>query len=403
MVRRGEAISKEYRQRKEGETVRGSIQKKGLTYYVVLPMGEKRKWLKVGPNKKEAERVLVQEVARLHGGQYRELKKITFAEFAKKWMSDYAKGTVKASTYESYDSVLRIHLLPFFGTIELSRITLEDVQRYVSTKQREGRVQPKTINNTLVPLKEMFTHAVRWGYLRENPAHYVEKPRVPHREMDFLTKEEIHRLLSAVSQDRYPFFLTAISTGMRLGELLAMKWSHIDWNRGVYFVKESLYKGRFVEPKSATSKRSINLPRTLLEVLRTHKARQSERRLQIGEKYLDNDLMFCTAVGTPLDRGNVVKREFWPLLKKVGLRRIRFHDLRHTFATLLIDQGESPKYIQAQLGHASIQVTMDRYGHLLPDVHQQAAQRLDENLFGPSVRKPLESLPHQSNRLGVNH
>jgi integrase len=96
-------------------------------------------------------------------------------------------------------------------------------------------------------------------------------------------------------------------------------------------------------------------------------------------------------LGTPLDRGNVVRRDFWPLLKQVGLRRIRFHDLRHTFATLLIDQGESPKYIQAQLGHASIQATMDRYGHLLPDINQQAGRRLEENLFGSAVRKPLET------------
>jgi integrase len=128
--------------------MRGSIQKKGTTYYVVLPIGSKRKWLKVGPNKKEAERVLIQEVARLHGGPYRELKKITFAEFARKWMSDYTIGAVKASTYESYDSVLRIHLLPFFGPLELAKITLDDVQRYVATKQREGLVKPKTINST---------------------------------------------------------------------------------------------------------------------------------------------------------------------------------------------------------------------------------------------------------------
>jgi integrase len=319
------------------------------------------------------------------------LKKITFAEFAKKWMSDYAIGAVKASTYESYDSVLRIHLIPFFGPMELAKITLDDVQRYVATKQREGLVKPKTINNTLVPLKEMFTHAVRWGYLRENPAHYVEKPRLRHREMDFFTKEEIHHFLSCVPQDSYPFFLTAILTGMRLGELLAMKWSNLDWHRNQYFVKEGLYKGRFVEPKSASSIRAINLPRTLLEELRMHKARQSEKRLQVGEAYHDHDLIFCTSVGAPRDRGNVVKREFWPLLKQAGLRRIRFHDLRHTFATLLIDQGESPKYIQAQLGHASIQVTMDRYGHLLPDVNQQAARRLEDSLFGASVRKPLEN------------
>jgi integrase len=133
------------------------------------------------------------------------------------------------------------------------------------------------------------------------------------------------------------------------------------------------------------------LPRTLLEELRTHKARQSEKRLQVGEAYQDHDLIFCTSVGAPRDRGNVLKREFWPLLKQAGLRQIRFHDLCHTFATLLIDQGESPKYIQAQLGHASIQVTMDRYGHLLPDVNQQAARRLEDSLFGSSVRKPLEN------------
>jgi len=146
-----------------------------------------------------------------------------------------------------------------------------------------------------------------------------------------------------------------------------------------------------VEPKSASSKRAINLPRTVLDALRTHKARQSERRLQAGKAYQDHDLIFCTPLGTPLDRGNVVKRDLWPLLRQAGLRRIRFHDLRHTFAILLIDQGESPKYIQAQLGHASIQVTMDRYGHLLPDINEQAARRLEESLFGPSVRKPLEN------------
>lgn len=353
----------------------------------MLSLGPKRKWLKIGPNKKEAERALIQEVARLHSGPYRELKKITFAEFSRKWMSDYAVGAVKTSIFESYDSVLRIHLLPFFGPKELSKITLDDVQRYVATKQCEGLVTPKTINNTLVPLKEMFTHAVRWGYLHENPAHYVERSRVRHREMDFLTKEEIHRFLSTVPQDSYPFFLTAILTGMRLGELLAMKWSNADWHRNQYFVKEGLYKGRFVEPKSACSIRAINLPRTLLEELRTHKARQSEQRLQVGETYYDHDLILCTSVGTPQDRGNIVKRAFWPLLQQAGLRRIRFHDLRHTFATLLIDQGESPEYIQAQVGHASIQVTMDRYGHLLPDVNHQAARRLEDSLFGTSVRK----------------
>ena len=287
-----------------------------------------------------------------------------------------------------------MHLLPFFGAMELSQVSLEDVQRYVATKQQEGRLKAKTINNTLVPLKEMFMHAVRWGYLRENPANYVEKPRVRHREMDFLTKEEIHRFLAAVSHDRYPFFLTAILSGMRLGELLAMKWSNLDWQRHQYFAKESLYKGKFVEPKSATSKRTMNLPLTLVKALRAHRGRQAEQKLQLEEAYQDHDLIFCTVLGKPWDRGNVVKRDFLPVLKKASLRRIRFHDLRHIFATLLIDQGGSPKYIQAQLGHASIQVTMDRYGYPLSDVQQQAAQRSGESRCGSPVRKLLEKSSH---------
>ena len=113
--------------------------------------------------------------------------------------------------------------------------------------------------------------------------------------MDFFTKEEIHRFLSCVPQDSYPFFLTAILTDMRLGELLAMKWSHVDWHRNQYFVKEGFYKGRFVEPNSASSRRAINLPRTLLEELKTHKAQQSETRLQVDEAYQDDDLIFCTS------------------------------------------------------------------------------------------------------------
>jgi integrase len=191
--------------RKDG-AMRRSIQREGATYCVVLPIGTKRKWLKVGANKKEADRVLAQEMVRLHSGPYRQIKKVTFAEFAQKWMQEYARGAIKDSTYESYDSVLHMHLLPFLGVMDLSQIGLEDVQRYVATKQQERRLKPKTINNTLVPLKEMFTHAVRWGYVRENPAHYVEKPRVLHREMDFLTKEEIYGFRSVVPQDRYPFF-----------------------------------------------------------------------------------------------------------------------------------------------------------------------------------------------------
>jgi integrase len=151
-------------------------------------------------------------------------------------------------------------------------------------------------------------------------------------------------------------------------------------------VEESLYKGRFVEPKSAVPRQTVNLPSILLEALQVQRARQAERKLQVGRAYQDDDLIFCTVLGTPMDRGDVLKRDFWPLLKQTGLQRVRFHDLRHTFATLLIDQGQPPKCNQAQLGDASIQVTMDRYSQLLPDAHQHAANGWKR----ASLDRPLE-------------
>lgn len=362
--------------------MRGSIQKKKGNYYVVLALGGKRKWIPAGRTKHGAEKVLAEEVSRTHRGPYRELKKLSFKEFTPKWLEEYARGKVKESTFESYQQIFRTHLLPYFGDYPLQQITPEDIQKYVTLKRREGQIAPKTINNTLVPLKEMFKHAVRWRYLHESPAIYVEKPRVPRKEMDFLTREELRQFLEHVHAEHYVLFLTACLTGMRRGELLAMKWSNLDWNRRQYFIKESLYKSGFTEPKSSYSMRAVNLPPVLLASLKRHHVKQAE--IKLGNRYdsHDMDLIFCKKDGKPLDPNNLVKRIFLPTLKRAGMRRIRFHDLRHTFASLLIAQGENPKYIQNQLGHSSIQTTLDRYGHLMPETHRQAAERLQEAVFG---------------------
>ncbi len=190
-------------------------------------------------------------------------------------------ATRSESAHRSYKSNIKRHLKPFFGRYELTAITPEDVQQYVSQKKR-GKLAPQPIKNTLVPLKEMLKHAVRWGYLRESPALYIEVPKVSHYEMDFMTVEEIHIFLNHVPQNWYALFLTAVMTCMRRGELLAMKWSNIDWNREQYFVREALYRKSLVEPKSATSRRAINLSPTLMDSLRAHRARQNEEKLILG-------------------------------------------------------------------------------------------------------------------------
>ncbi len=177
-------------------------------------------------------------------------------------------------------------------------------------------------------------------------------------------------------------------TGMRRGELLALQWGDIDWNSNQISVRRSIYRGEFVNPKSRNSIRRIVMSPILRQSLERH--RLLGRKSELG-------LIFSNEHGLPLDPENLIKREFHPALDRAGLRRIRFHDLRHSYASLLISQGENIKFIQSQLGHASATTTLDRYGHLIPNLENDAARRLDKTVFGSFVRKLLENPVSEGN------
>lgn len=368
---------------KGGESIlaQGSIVKKSGTYYAVYRVGDKQKWEKVSPVKKEAEKVLAKRIHDLNSGILPEESNIRFADFAAQWLTDYAKVSVKASTFRSYSDMFRLHLIPALGDLRLKRVTGAHIQSFIADKVSQGQLSPKTVGNMLVPLKEMFKHAIHWGYLRHDPTFAVKRPRVEHEEMDFLSPEEIRLFLEQVRAPFYTLFLTAVLTGMRRGELLAIKWGDIDWRSSQISVRRALYNGSFVTPKSRNAIRRIILSPTLNNQLERHKRQTPKSEL---------DLVFCTDSGTPLDPDNLVKREFHPALERAGIRRIRFHDLRHTFASLLIANGENIKFVQFQLGHASATTTLDRYGHIFPGTQKEAAEKLDSAVFGNSVRKLLE-------------
>lgn len=382
--------------------MRGSIKKRGNRYAIVYDLGKKwdegkqcwrrnQKTEKVPypHTRKHAEALLTERLSQLNRGEYLEPLKATFAEFQDSWMRKYAigEGQIRQSTLNLYDGHLRNHLVPAFGSMELSKIGVEDVQGFKAEKTASG-LSPQTVKHMLRLLRQMLDHAIDWGYLRENPAKKVRNPRVPRKDMDFLTADEVGVFLSHVPDKWFPFFLTSIVSGLRIGELFAMKWGNLDWNQGQYFVKETWLRPRgghpssIAEPKTETSAAPVDLTPTCLKALREHRRKQTEEKLRVGSDYKDVDLIFATPMGTPLDPWNVTKRIFNPALKAAGLRRIRFHDLRHTCASLLIAQGESPKYIQEQLRHGSTEMTFDRYGHLFPDANKEAAARLDETLFG---------------------
>jgi len=219
---------------------------------------------------------------------------------------------------------------------------------------------------------------VRKKYLDANPIREIEKPRNKSRkkEVDFLKPEEIRGLIDNTDDQKYKtLFLMAIMTGMRQGELLGLKWDDIDWFNCQVRVKRTYNHGRFFEPKSETSKRAIDLSPMVITEL---------KKWQLA--CLPNELnyIFPNKQGNPTDGQNMVNRHFHPAIKRAKLRKVRFHDIRPTYATLLIDQGEHPKYIQTQMGHSSINVTMDTYGHLMNPVNREASNRLEIAVFGES-------------------
>jgi len=361
---------------------KGSVVQRSGNWYAVYRDGGTQKWERAGGSKRTAEKLLAKRMNQINAGTYQEFEKILFEEYSAKWLSDYAKISVKASTYNSYETIVRLHLNPRFGKQFLHRISTSDIQKFVSEKITKEKLTPKSVVNFLVPLKEMFKHAVAWGFIKRDPSLYVKRPRVELEEMDFFTPEEIRLFLDNVNPNHYPLFLTAVMTGMRRGELLALQWVDIDWNSNQISVRRSIYRGEFVNPKSKNSIRRIVITPILRQAFEQH--RLLGRKSELG-------LIFSNENGFPLNPENLIKREFHSALDRAGLRRIRFHDLRHSYASLLISQGENIKFIQSQLGHSSAKTTLDRYGHLMPNLENDAARRLDKTVFGNFVRKLLEN------------
>src|SRR3989338_3268266 len=351
-------------------------------YAISYRVGSKSIFKTIGPNKKEAEAVLAKTLSEVNNGTFYQAEEISLNDFIDKWLDEYAGPRIKANTLYKYKNALQTHVRPALGHHYLSKITQNDIRTLMSKLIKIKSA--KTCNNLLTMLKTIFKYARRWGYIRISPTEDVDKYRVEREEMDFLRPEEINLLLKHCREPFKTFVLTAVLTGMRKGELLGLQWGDIDWNSNTIFVKRSLKctfgkenikDGKwwyFDTPKTKYSVRAVTMSPRLKEALEIHR---------ITAPVNEDDLIFCNGGNNPLDPDNIVKRYFQPALRMAGLRMIRFHDLRHTYTSLLIAQGENVKFIQSQLGHASIQTTMDRYGHLLPVDRVGVGSRLDKLVF----------------------
>jgi integrase len=348
--------------------MRGGVQRKGNRWYAYVSINGIKKSVKGSGSdtKKEAEKKLNQAVAEIDNGTYWEIKKVRFKDFAKEWVETYAKMKTKPSTLQSCQDIINKRLVPLFGDYFLHQVSATMMQGFVT--ERIANVKGKTVRNEVVVLKLIYKRAFKNRYIRVNPAEYIDLPKIERTEMEIWSPEEVRLFLAHVTAKHRVFFLTAILTGMRRGELLALQKDDIDWKNKQIHVRRSVWRGQFIAPKTSYSVRRIDVSPYLLSELRRH---------VLASPSNDLGLVFANEHGGILDPDTLVKRHFFSAIERAKIKRIRFHDLRHTNASLRIAEGQNPKYIQDQMGHASIQTTFDRYGHLLKKANPDQAKKLD--------------------------
>jgi len=307
----------------------------------------------------------------------------TLKQFLEPWLEIH-KNAVRLTTYVRYRSTIYKHLLPAFGHVQLQKLTPLKVQDFYAQKLREG-LAPKTVILMQGVLHKALDDAVRWNLIARNVTDAVSLPRIMKSEIKPLTKEQAQKLLEAAQGHRLEALLTvALVTGMRRGELLALRWQDINFDDKSLQVHRtvSLVRGHgyvVTEPKTAKGKRKIALPQIAIEVLKVHRVHQLESRIKAGEKWCELDLVFCNIYGRFQHPDRMVER-FQKLLEEVGLHHMRFHDLRHSAATILLTMGIHPKVVQELLGHSTISITMDIYSHVLPSMQREAMDKWNDVL-----------------------
>lgn len=368
-----------------GVRVRQKVQGKGKPWWVFIAHHGKRRSTKVG-DKRAAEKFASEirlEISRGKLNLEPKAKQIpTFGEYSDKWLQGYIKAMRRISTYERYEELLRNHILPVFADKPMDKITRGDIRDFIVSKTAENYAR-STVCLLRDVISGVFNYAIDEEVVQVNPVSGITKRlelnRTKKPEVETLNRKEVCHLLDTCQEhypDFHPFFLMGARTGMRLGELLAIRWSDIDFNSGFIAVKRSYRRGCF-SPTKTSANRRVDMSNQLAETLKVLLTQQKREALSQGSGAV-REVIFHNGTGTPFDQ-NHMRRVFKRILKKAKLRDCKLHILRHTFASLLLTQGESPVYVKDQLGHSSIHITVDIYGHLLPGANKEAVNKLDDS------------------------
>ncbi|GAJ38945.1 site-specific integrase [Saccharococcus caldoxylosilyticus] len=364
--------------------------KKGFYFRIDVgkdPFTGKRKQASFGPfrTKTEAKKELLKIKNQVDDGSYFKESTEDFSMFMERWFNTSYKRTVEITTAKSREYVIRNHIMKYFQHKKINEITTFDIDSFYVDKLDSG-YSGAYIRQMHNLLNQAFDQAVRWSLIKVNPVKNAKPPKVKSEEKITWTVDEVNRFLNLIknSSTEIPYLL-AIFTGMRRGEVLGLKWDDVDFENKKIRIKRSLCfvsgKGLiFKEPKTKKSKRQISISQHVVNVLKKHKQKQEFQKEKLGTQYQDNNLIVCTDDGKPLDPRNLL-RQFYRLIEEANVPRISFHDLRHTHATILMQQGENPKVVSDRLGHSRVGITLDLYSHVSDDLQEQAAEKFENALL----------------------
>jgi len=324
----------------------------------------------------------------------------SLSEFLEGWLVTI-ESSLRPRTVDQYRTTCRLHITPSLGKIRLIELRPEHIQRLYQTKIKAG-VGLRTVEMIHVTLHRALDHALKLGLIGRNPTDATTPARPEVKEMKFYDESLVNQFLNAAEGDRNEtIYHLAIATGMRQSELLGLLWSDLDWRRRSITVQRQLKRGGkkgdyFSTPKTRAGRRSILLGNRTFEKLREHYNRQLVERRKMGDRWQENNLIFPSSVGTPLDQYNLY-HNFKGLLQRAGLPDIRFHDLRHTAASLMLNHGIPVIIVSRRLGHSKVSITLDTYGHLIQEMQNEAAELIDElmnpikvELIAPQLHHPAE-------------
>jgi integrase len=346
----------------------------------------KRKYI-YGSKRKEVARKMTELKQKLFDGSYIKQSEIKLGEWLTQW-NEGRKNSISYNTYKTYEKAIRLHIKPELGEVKLKNLQARQIQNLLNNKYEDGKLVGEgglsihSVRGIYRVLNAGLKQAVKEKLIIKCPTEAVELPKSKKEEkMHTWNKEQVIKFLDQARDHKYyMIFFLAVNTGMRRGELLGLKWEDIDFNKMRLEVKRQAQRTDegvvFTSPKTSSGKRFIPITNYISKELKRHKIRQSEKRLALGNNYKDHDLVNDNEIGDPINPGSIYT-EYKKVSRAANLPEIRFHDLRHTFSTLFLENGGNIKTLQQILGHASISQTMDTYSHVTSEMLDNAAKNIE--------------------------